>query len=462
MKTKLSILLMGMAFCYSSQLTAQFQNFDLSKYRVADYQRKQLDFNFSLSGNFQNYGSVNGSSTNDKYSSFGSYLQASYNGVTNSRKIQSNTSFAATLNPYYSNSSQNGDNSKNKNSYSSLNYSTSTRFYKPNLFFCEIGLNSNLNAIYNYYNTVYQGITSTTESKNMAIALGIPLFIGKGRIENVEDARMAVYILEDMQKNGTLASIPAEDEVIRFSEKITQLKNKRFFDIRLRRIYEIQAIDSFLRERNLIKGNDAVYFTSLLDNWQYSNNPVRQSGKRFSLGITPSFNYSGNSNSNSLPQKSTNKYGSVDVTARYLVNKPVSLNFQRDYGFEVGYLNNSYTANHMAPNIPDGLEKNNQFHLSSFLDYGFYPNSRSFHQLKFTGSAQRYWIAQPDYRFIRNLNSVSLETGISGYFYFSQRLRLNYNLSGRYFPTGTYYTTYTTKSRNFDGYFSVYFTYSLF
>ena len=88
MKTKLSILLIGMAFCYSSQLKAQFQNFDLSKYKVVDYQRKQLDFDFSLSGNHQNYGNENGSSTNNIFSSFSSNLQAMFSGVTNSRKLQ--------------------------------------------------------------------------------------------------------------------------------------------------------------------------------------------------------------------------------------------------------------------------------------------------------------------------------------------------------------------------------------
>jgi hypothetical protein len=454
---------MGMAFCYSSQLTAQFQNFDLSKYKVADYQRKQLDFNFSISGYHRNYENEYGLSQTDKQSSFSSNMQMNYLAVTNSRKLQRNTLFNAALFPIdYNEYSQNGDFSKTKNSAVNLNYSTSTRFYKPNLFFYELGLNSHLNAGYSYYTADFQNVATTNTTKAIEMSVGIPLKIGKGRIENVEDARMAIYILEDMQKNGSLASIPAEDDIIRFSEKITKLKNKRFFDYRLRRIYEIQAIDSFLRERNLIKGNDAVYFTSLLDNWQYSNNPIRQSGKRFSVGITPIFNYANNSSPNSQTQKPIYKYGSVEASAAYLVNKPVNLNLQRDYGFDVSYVYHTYVPNQMIPYIPNTSEKNDQFHVSGFLDYGFYPNSRSYHQLKFAGSAQRFWIEQPDYMLIKNLNSISLETGVSGYFYFSQRIRLNYSLSCRYFPTGTYYTTYTTKSRNFDASLTVFFTYSLF
>ena len=65
---------------------------------------------------------------------------------------------------------------------------------------------------------------------------------GIGRIENVTDARQAIYILEDFKKNGILSRDLTKDELFEFAQLISTVKNKRFLDSRLHRIDEITTM----------------------------------------------------------------------------------------------------------------------------------------------------------------------------------------------------------------------------
>jgi hypothetical protein len=117
----------------------------------------------------------------------------------------------------------------------------------------------------------------------------VPLLIGKGRIEQVQDARLAIYILDELQKKGRIARIPGEKDILAFASLISGIKNERFFDSRICKIAEIEKVDSFLQANALITVSDAAYFTTVNYNWDFSSGPVRKSGKRISAGIVPEF-----------------------------------------------------------------------------------------------------------------------------------------------------------------------------
>jgi hypothetical protein len=159
----------------------------------------------------------------------------------------------------------------------------------------------------------------------------------------VQDARLAIYILDDLAKSGDLKRTPTADETLAFSQFITQTKNQRFFDSRIRKIAEITAIDSFLTVLDLKAESNASYYTLLNDNWDNANGPVRRTGGRFSVGFMPGIDlyynesrtYLRDSLNNpdvieSYTNRSTNQNDSwnMDAIASYAWDKPVNLYWQ--------------------------------------------------------------------------------------------------------------------------------------
>jgi hypothetical protein len=155
---------------------------------------------------------------------------------------------------------------------------------------------------------------------------------------------------------------------------ISKLQNKRYFDYRLHRIYEIEQVDSFLQVKSLATQSDARYFTTIYDNWDYSNGPVRESGNRISTGIVPIFSY------NRLNHKehtdNANVSGGVKLLVNYVSAKPLNLHWQRGWEFEVSY---AFGKTWHEEKIMDSKYDMNNHKLTGIASYnlGFYPNSRT-------------------------------------------------------------------------------------
>ena len=81
-----------------------------------------------------------------------------------------------------------------------------------------------------------------SDRDGLTINMQLPIAVGWGRIERVEDARLAVYILDDLRKAGKLAKEPSEEEIYQVAQFISQLRNERFFDSREKKIWEIQRL----------------------------------------------------------------------------------------------------------------------------------------------------------------------------------------------------------------------------
>jgi hypothetical protein len=453
MKTHYLILLLSFFFA-SVIVNGQSQQFDLGKYVNPDYKRQQLNFNLNFNGNTDYQKNSQGSTDyNNTNKQMNGLVSAYYLNFTNSLTLQRNWSLSIQesrsvydqQSTYENNLGDYKNINQNKSISNSLNLNvnSSERHYFGNRNFFEIDLTGGYSNRYSKYHSKSSywstdTTTSETDQKttNLTILGNIGFRIGRGRIESVEDARLAIYILDDMQKHGRLKRDLTDDEIINFSQTITQIKNKRFFDTRLRKIEEITKIDSFMRANNLITSNDATYFTLLNDNWDNASGPARMSGYRYSFGINPEYYRNNNNfnNSTSTPSEHNIKYFNYGLSAdgRLDYEKPLSLYWQF-----TGSIMLKYTILKGKAEESDNPDINlhlNEFSSEIFAKIGFFPNSRtslnSSIGIRYRNSKAINGIvnsALPDIN--GSSNYIDPYFSLSTYYYVSQRLRLQINYS---------------------------------
>jgi hypothetical protein len=335
----------------------------------------------------------------------------------------------------------------------SLGLAESRRFYRTSGNFLEIGADLAIFTQNNFSNQKYTNINfnGTQENKKRTTlatqTITVSLLTGRGRIEQVQDARLAFFILDDLTRSGKLARQATQEDWLQLSGLITRLKYKRFFDTRLRKIAEITAIDSIFQANGLKKDSDAAYFTTITDNWNYSNNPVRNNGNRLFAGIEPSVSNTFNNNYEKEENLSVTEehYRNNDFTLGcmavlgYLSEKPLSMKWQRSAGVKaaVGGKQVFHSTNYIEPEMDD--EKTYDYilpllQLDASYGVGFYPNSRTWFTAKWWLSGG-YCIAgngvEPDEQH-RSENDFYFYTGpqFNAYFYISEKLRLNVTYNG--------------------------------
>jgi hypothetical protein len=420
--TKAALFIPVLACLFSLQLKAQ-TDFKLSDYKNPDYQYRSLDFGLGLSGNNSIIKSefVDDYTDKNNNNTFFGDFRTSYFSTKNSEFYQGSQSYQLNFSAYGSKNksetsgstvfeSTNKGNSQNMSFgvYSSNRfYNSKKRFIETNLDFSGLLGNSKNNRTtsmitypYNYKN----------QSGNYLISATVPLLVGTGRIEEVQDARLAVYILDDLLKSGDLTKTPDKDEILAFSKFITQTKNQRYFDSRIRKIAEITSIDSFLTANGLKGQSDASYYTLINDNWDNSNGPVRTTGSRFSIGIEPGFssefdqyiNYVVDTNATVTDLKSKNiqqiDSWKLDAVAYYVCEKPINLSWQRSTTVSLAYsLANNETSSKSYSNDVLTDDLNQMTHAPGLLigaahSYGYYPNSRT--SIRFGANAylHQYWL----------------------------------------------------------------------
>lgn len=469
---KTSILSLFATFFCLTFANAQFNSFDLSKYKTADYTRRMLTFSGNISGDYRENKKDDG--YHDYSKNFLSNLQLEYSSNKNTRKSQQETyiNFRLKPNDYgFSSESQststfyNYSNSRDNRNNSGINFNSANRLYfKPNMF-VEINPSGDLDANFNKHETKQTSNGNTIEDSESKRSLDgnftLPVRLGVGRLENVEDARMAIFILEDLQKNNQLAKSISDEEILAFATKITQLRNKRHFDSRKRRIYEIQALDSFIRNNGYSGSQDAVYFSSLIDNWGYAYNPGRMAGNRFSIGVGPTIGYSvQNILSN---EKNSDFYRGYNISFLANFEKPLSLKWQRSIQLQTGYLK-SYQRSTFENSKSSETENNfntDQIYMGLNWGYGFYPDSRSYHSVSFNPTIQKIWIDHENGITTTDL-AGNISLWLNGFIYLSERFNINYAFNVRYQESKSDYTTETIKKNNFATSFNLSCSYSIF
>jgi len=439
-KLKLTALFLGLIL--PVLLFGQFSGFDLSKYKLPDIKTDRLDLNFNLYNN--HYKDLSQISNIDTAESKQNYLSGalnfSYYHFRNSEKYQGYLSIDGNLNPLHNKTNINELITKRNAIYTDLMITSNNSFYNQNKGFIEVDPYLSYSSSNDKYHRDIS--TSSTRDDNygqFTTTLSIPVLIGKGRIEPVEDLRLAIYILEELYKAGRIASIPTENVIIEMAKEISQIKRKRFFDSRIRKIEELQVVDSFLVVNDIISSNDITYFSILNDQWDYAYGPTRESGFAISAGIDNNVSFSKSSQEiildNNDPIKSDNKanvYGLGGlIKLRYA--RPINLYWQTSTSFSTSYIM-EFTRN------PDQLDnaienfETNIFRTDLNYSLQFIPNSRTSLKLYIVGSflnsqGKRTKINIDPIDYDLNTNRLTISPGLELYYYISPQLRVQFNSS---------------------------------
>jgi hypothetical protein len=436
MKPK-TFILAGLCIAFTATINAQIDSFNLSNYKLPVLKRQQLVFDFNFSGNNDYSKSINGSGNGfleNKSNNYGGHLSLNYNAYNNNIKWQKETHVGFNLSPNYYNNKMDTIYKSESYSYSpNISLSSINRNYFQGSTFFESDLDFSLLLGKDYSSSKY----SKAKQLNTIGFITIPLKVGKGRIEQVQDARHALYIIDELKKQNRLSNTLTNDDIMKFADFIAEVKNKRFFDSRIREIYEIEAIDSFLFANNFAKNRDARYFTTLNDFWDYGGSPLRNTGTRYSFSIYPGYYYNHYDYSNDSYTPNENKY-SVNSLLIYggleiVHEKPLNLFWQNTtelncyFGTMEGKLkfyNSSPNSTLRFPNFQLGLAEG----------LGYFPNTRT--NLTWQVSA-KYVKLFDKTDAVKNVigaegQGLKLTSFININYYLSQRFRLNFNSSVDY------------------------------
>jgi len=278
MKSRHYILLAFFSFLITNSFAQESKNpFDeetnknyLRNYKAPDFKLRRLQFSFN--------GSANGSTTetsNSHNMSFSNGLD--YYRISNQSNYQGVIS--TSVSPRFSISNSSGDITTAFTGI--INNSTQNRFYLNDKYFFGIHDNSSFNTL--SFATTIPGLPDFTSA---SLTLRPAISVGVGRIEIVFFARQAMDVEKLLLEGGRINSTFTTENRKILSDKIAEIQNKRFYDIRLGRIYQLEALDTALRNMGVINNYDFIYFSQLQDAFLYSNYFPRYSGMRNEIGVT--------------------------------------------------------------------------------------------------------------------------------------------------------------------------------
>ncbi len=472
-----STFIFGFVLCFfvgvnSPSLSAQeYKNFDLSKYITPDIKRSRLDFGFDSYGKFAD------NFDTEKSSLLFGQLNSSFENIKNTRKKVTSLNLNLNLNGQYTGSKNDVYTNNISNSFNfqdGLNFSYIGKYYNSSNYFISTGTTLRMyNELVNYNKKSDLIFKQKSHNTYSDYGLTPSIGIGLGRIESVEDARQALYLMKELSKNGVLNRELSTDETFQLAQQISRVKNKRFLDSRLRKIDEITSVDSFFVGHNLIQQSDARYFTTLYDIWENGALFQRKSGHEFELKIEPGIGFRQSKVNNNwfspdstYWSNSTNKIYGANLSINYNLEKPVNLNWQHSVrssfgGSSYSYLGNSSQSSSQNENLSD--YNTSALYLNGSYSIGYYPTTRTNLVLGidqyFTQRFSKTYLGgsfdSVDWN--KNFDSTS-RLNFSIYYYLSPQFRISGSTSLNY----NYSIYNTNKNTRLSGAFDATISYSLF
>lgn len=437
-KIKLSLLAFGIAFIANGQV----DSFKLADYKLPYLKRKALETSFSLSSknrgnNYDNKFLQRESSFNAN--DFNSDIRIVYTDYVNMQKRQSESKFDFYFRSYFDKyKSENGvhDYKNISNQVEPfVHINRADRFYfKPKTFF-------ELSPLIDYrfikrkietkevrLGTITEGEKITSHNTKFQLALKV----GKGRITQVQDARLAVYIIKKLREQNRMRVELSNDEIEEFANVLAHLKNARVFDSRINDMEDIASADSFLTAHKYISKKDVKYFTTLGDMWRYGSIQERMSGTRISLVVVPGFYFisvdeTENIVTPSVKKETEVKAFSVDGGFEFVYEKPINIHWQHSFksAAYVGIMNGDRTV------LPD--EKKRDIEIPKLQmginhGFGFYPNTRTRidmgYQFKYLKTFAEEDIGD---KIMIDDTAFGLAAYIAAYYYVSPKFRITFS-----------------------------------
>ncbi len=383
----------------------------LQQYKFRTHGFRALQLNVNAAGDFTDAKRIN--TDNGKSNQINSAFQITYFRIVSTDKRQHQSSIQ--VNPSFNQTKiENGPtyfHTRNLNLQSGWN--RIDRFYNSRNFFFEIGNELVVSG-------GRQKNTSTNQtfiSNNNYAADKLIIGAGKGRIENIQDAQMALFIVNDLRRSGLLQQEPDAATMYELAALITDINNRRVFDNRIRRKYELTRIDSFFQSKQLITTPSIAYFTTVNDNWALAFNPGRLRGTRFYAQLNPGIRF----NETGMDQKgqNINEFNSNSNAFTYFYSpeigiehyKPAGLHWQRNVTASLQF-QQTFTRQKAKTESTGSVTETENFSafpelvFQSFYGFGYYPNNRTIvnaglnldasYGKGFLGSADRdYYILSP-------------------------------------------------------------------
>jgi len=440
----------SLIFCFflsavSFNTLAQEYRYDISKYYTPDIVRNSLDLNFNSYGSLSNEATTYNSPIyqgipNDslKNSNLNAQLYSTFSHIKNTRKLIS--TIQLTGNFSLSSNTDNPSNEVNNEhrSYSSnnLNFNISNRHYYSSNHFISYGANSFFTYDMSKDVTGNKSVFTNSYQNGLNFGLNPSIGIGIGRIEQVEDARQAIYILEELSKKGVLTRHLTNEEIFNLSQQISRVKNKRFLDSRIHLMEEIASVDSFFVRNSLLNKQDATYYTNLYDLWINGANFSRKSGQSFEINFIPSgsrdkstYDYMSTIyNETYLNNQENWRYGG-NLNLIYNYEKPVHLNWQHSVMVSMngtaGYINGKYLQSGIVNKTSTG-----GVGLNGSYTLGYYPTTRTNLSVGISESFNQNYSKQDLSSIFDSVgwyksNNSTTRINFSAYYYLSRQLRLS-------------------------------------
>jgi hypothetical protein len=424
--TSLSLL-----FMFSLFLKAQYDDFDISKYKLPDIKTSSLDLQVNLNHNFQSIHDEGETDFDYTSQSITGVLYADFYHFRNSEKYQGSQTLSIVYNPNYRKTIRNDMTEKYNYNYASINYNSINRFYGKSSYFVEL-----LPSVYYSPYTINSSYDDNSEkSIEHIFIVSAPVSFGYGRIEPVQDGRLAIYIIDELEKEGRIVNRPDEKTILKLAGEISRIKRKRFFDSRIRKIEELQTIDSFLVATNIVSQNDIVYFSHLNDQWDYAFGPERNSGFSVNFGFNNMFHlardWSESIDGSADPVSSLIKLNEFTVGGFGMLqySKPLNLRWQSDLTFRLPY---DYMITRDPRNITDDENDYTTHRIKPTLNYSirYLPDSRTSLGLSAGGYYKYMFGARKEYSdlygYVIDLDGRERE------FYFLTTLEINYYFSPQF------------------------------
>lgn len=443
---------------------AQFENIDLNDYKLNIYKYSSLSSTFEGANNVSKSSNTNtfyGTKYSSKYdfnnfSSAGNlffltkkytkkyygYHSVEFNFNNNFQKISSTGDYA------YSNPQK-----ENENTLSEfISIYSKNIFYIQKDIFLGMTVNTTHNPINAYSKSTQESTTNKSTQNSYQTLNSVSLLVGNGRIEEVSDARLAIYILDDLAKHGRLARTPSEDEVFKFADFLTTLQNTRIIDSRNKKIKEYMEIDSFLVSNNLSKKSDGLYFGLINDNWNYARSQNWETGHSWDIGVAPFYNYNEKfyqesstypTEINSGVEKLT-MYG-IQFLAEYNFKWISGLKWQNGFRFAGSYNINKYnTVNNAYYYYYNEDEK--FINMNAIYEISYIPNTRTLINMNAGIDAKKLFMKDID-----NYSQANFNVSGNCDYYFSEKLRFQIGASIGYFYNSrdykqSYYINYESKN----------------
>lgn len=177
-----------------------------------------------------------------------------------------------------------------------------------------------INTYFEYYDSV--SITSSdtwssTDTDSKLYYIDLNILPGWGHVYEGKYGSTAMYIVDELMKEGLIAQLPTQQQMIELSDMIYQMQNKHVIDSRLHNIEVIDKLIDYLYSENIITGKITSPTLILNDIWNYFPTYNRKFGYQFRLGA--GYDYSHSNNEYDISENSK------DLTTRYSQGTPETI-----------------------------------------------------------------------------------------------------------------------------------------